>query len=185
MTWLFLGIGSVGCVNRLKCSLYGVFCFVCTPRMCSRNGMLDIHLLPPHLLQKEMAKETSALKPQILQNYFLTTSWPFVRYSRGWLWLFRLSFLKHPLFSSSSLWHLAQQLLALGLGRSQDGQPPLLRRWMRRSIPDKATGSGRRAGVPSSFSGSCSEQSMLYFIITTPLMVFTKWQSQVLWVAVQ
>lgn len=50
----------------------------------------------PLLPQKEMAKATSALKPQILQNYFLTSSYSFVRSSRGWLWLFRSLFLKRP-----------------------------------------------------------------------------------------
>lgn len=69
--WLFLGIGSVGCVNRLKCSLYGVFCFIHTPHTCLRNGMLEIQLLLP---LKGIVKETSALKYQNLQNYFLPTS---------------------------------------------------------------------------------------------------------------
>ena len=113
MTWLFLRIGSVGCVNRLKCSLYGVFGFIHTPRSCLRNGMLDIPTPPSPLLpQKEVVKETSALKPQVLQSYFLTTGCLSLRCSRGWLWFFRLSFLKHPscpaLLSSiwrSSCWH--------------------------------------------------------------------------------
>lgn len=179
MTWLFLGIGSAGCVNRLEHSLYGVFCFVCTPPLCLRNGMLDIQLLPPSPSpKKEMVKETSALKPQILQNDFLTTSCLFVRCSREWLWVFRLSSLKHP----------SSPALLSGIWRS--------RSWAQ---PGKAASLALQVYEVSLLKplDLVKERKSLHlfwqllvtvhalFIIITLLMVFTKWQSQVLWVAVQ
>lgn len=160
MAWLFLGSGSVGCINRLKHSLYGVFYSVHTPRMCLRAGLLDSQFLLPQ--KREMMKETCAHQRQILQNYFLTTSCLFVRCSRGWLWLFRLSFLCHfkvfllfsPAFGTAA---------ALGTGSwVQPGKAASLAAFWH--VPAKGTASGQRAQVLSS-SGSCSEQSMLYLLL--------------------
>lgn len=51
----------------------------CGHLMCSRNGMLEIHLLP----KKGVGKEISALKVRFLQNSWLTTSCLLGRCSRG------------------------------------------------------------------------------------------------------
>lgn len=176
MTWLFLGTGSVGCINRLKHSFYGVFRVICTPRMCLRNGMLDMQLLPPPPSPKrEMAKETSALKPQIFAELGSNHKLSVCKVFQG----VTVVFLKHP----------SSPALLAGIWRSS------CRHWVLGAA---------REGSLSCPAGVCLEVSPLkrldlvkgreslhlfwqllrtghaLFIIITLLMVFTKWQSQVL-----
>lgn len=72
----------------------------CGRLISSRNGMLEIHLLP----KKGVGKEISALKVRFLQNSWLTTSCLLGRCSRGWLWVLNLWFPHHSRF----LQHLAE-----------------------------------------------------------------------------
>lgn len=141
--------------------------------MCSRNGMLEIHLLP----KKGVGKEISALKVRFLQNSWLTTSCLLGRCSRGWLWVLNLWFPHHSRF----LQHLAE------LGKDGKGSltcPAGVWIWV--SLLKQLHLLKEPKFLHFFWQLTTIHYLFIYyflFIILTLLMVFSKWESQVLWVA--